>query len=108
MTSQLFHGLQSWLIPYAAYFYDVLAAAGYRPRVTSVYRSSQKQAWLYDRWRRGESQLPAAPPGRSKHQFGLAFDLVTRPPELAQYAGQFWQAMGGKWGGPGDPVHFEV
>ena len=101
----IFRGLQPWLQPYAQYFYDVLRRAGLEPRVTSVFRSPQQQQVLYERYLRGESKLPAAPPGRSKHQYGLAFDLVCS--DFAA-AGQFWQAMGGRWGAERDPVHFEA
>lgn len=99
-----FSGLVPALQPYADYLYLVAQYNGLRPRVTSVYRSYQKQAFLYERYLRGVSQLPAAPPGRSKHQFGLAFDMVTDNPAAL---GALWQQMGGKFY-PSDPVHFEV
>jgi len=99
-----FGGLQMWLRPYAQYLYDTCNQYGQRPRVTSVYRSPAKQRILYERYIRGESSLPAAPPGKSKHQFGLAFDMVTEDPDAV---GAFWKQMGGKWWAS-DPVHFEV
>lgn len=102
---RLFGGLQTWLIPYAEYLYATADYNGLAPRVTSVFRSRQKQAVLYDRYLRGNHPLPVAPPGRSKHQFGLAFDMVTSNQEAI---GAFWQRMGGTWGGSSDPVHFEV
>ena len=101
----MFNGLLPWLRPYAHYLYQVAAYNGLHPRVTSVYRSYQKQAILYNRYRQGLSDLPAAPPGRSKHQYGMAFDMVTDRP-LAR--GAFWSGMGGKFGGVRDPVHFEA
>ena len=100
-----FHGLVPWLQPYADYLYLVAEYNGLRPRITSVYRSYQQQAHLYDLYRRGLSQLPAAPPGRSKHQYGLAFDMVT---DNAPALGAFWTGMGGQFGGTKDPVHFEA
>lgn len=103
--ANLFRGLQPWLIPYAEYLYGVADANGLRPRVTSVYRSIQKQAVLYQRYLRGHHPLPVAPPGRSKHNYGLAFDMVVTHPEAL---GRFWEAMGGRWGGSRDPVHYEV
>lgn len=104
----MFAGLQPYLVPYAEYFYRALATAGLRPRITSVFRSKQRQAVLYDRFRRGLSGgLPAAPPGRSLHERGLAFDLVVTPLSAAAQVGQFWQQMGGRWY-PSDPVHFEA
>jgi len=105
MSATLFRGLHPQLIPYAAYLYEAAATAGLRPRVTSVFRTAQRQAWLYDQYRRGLSRLPALPPGRSKHQFGLAFDMVTDNPAAV---GDLWNRMGGRWAGPKDPVHFEV
>jgi LAS superfamily LD-carboxypeptidase LdcB len=101
----VFSGLVYWLRPYAYYLYQVAAYNGLHPRVTSVYRSYQRQAVLYDNYRRGLSALPAAPPGRSKHQYGLAFDMVT---DNAPALGAFWESMGGKFGGVRDPVHFEA
>lgn len=105
-----FRGLEGWLQPYAQYLFDVAVASGFRPTVTSVFRSLQKQAVLYDRWQRGLSDLPAAPPGRSKHNYGLAFDLVVsagyRSPEQMAL-GRFWKSMGGGWFAS-DPVHFQV
>ncbi|MCI0372640.1 MAG: D-alanyl-D-alanine carboxypeptidase family protein [candidate division NC10 bacterium] len=97
-----------WLVPYAAYLFDTAAGAGLRPRVTSVFRTRQDQARLWDRYQRGLSRLPAAPPGRSKHERGLAFDMTVQPPELAAAVGRLWQQMGGRWGGQRDPVHFEA
>jgi len=81
-------------------------------RITSVRRSFQEQARLYDKWKAGQSLLPAAPPGRSKHQYGLAFDMA-RPgvnpysDDLLPVLGAAWVEMGGTWS-PSDPVHFEV
>lgn len=105
-----FRGLVPWLQPYADYLFRVAEASGFRPTVTSVFRSLQQQATLYDRYQRGLSDLPAALPGRSKHNFGLAFDLVVysgyRSAEQ-RALGNFWKEMGGRWFAS-DPVHFEV
>lgn len=79
---------------------------GLNPRVTSLYRSSADQARLYDRYVRGLSQLPAAPPGRSLHERGRAMDLVA---DHLDWLGLVWEHWGGRWGGRfKDPVHFEV
>ena len=45
-------------------------------RVTSVLRSWAEQDQLYNRFKRGLSKLPVAPPGHSLHQYGLAFDMA--------------------------------
>lgn len=72
---------------------------------TSGDRSIAYQAQLYDEWRRGLRRYPVAPPGRSMHNYGRAFDLFAHNlPEL----GRIWTAWGGRWGGESDPVHFEA
>ncbi len=81
--------------------------------VTSARRSIQKQQQLYDRYLRGETVIPAAPPGRSLHGHGLAFDLarIGKNPigdPLLNWLGQVWEYIGGKYGGERDPVHFQV
>lgn len=51
------------------------AAVGKPYNVGSGYRSMSEQAYLYDRWlRRVPGQAPAAKPGSSNHNFGLASD----------------------------------
>jgi len=95
-----------WLYALGKYYDPLLV-------VTSSYRSAAKQAQLYDRYNRGESRIPAAPPGRSLHNYGLAFDLarigkdpLTDP--LLNWLGQVWEYYGGRYGGQRDPVHFQV
>jgi len=102
---QLHFGLQ----PFA---FQLLKLAGHDVRVTSVRRSRAEQARLYERFLAGKSNLPAAPPGQSLHEYGLAFDLARAgiephdDPLLAQL-GEVWNAWGGHWS-RSDPVHFEV
>lgn len=112
MSASRFAGLQPWLEPYANYLLDVAVYNGFKPIVTSVFRSLQQQETLYDRFKRGLSDLPAAPPGKSKHNYGLAFDMVITPGDYRspaqQAVGRFWESMGGRWGGMVDPVHFEA
>lgn len=106
------------LQPYAEWFVQQLVGAGLNPQITSVRRSTAKQAALYAAYKSGKSRLPAAPPGTSKHEKGLAFDLVIpslRGLSVKQMTarmlpiGQLWESMGGRWGGRfNDPVHFEV
>jgi LAS superfamily LD-carboxypeptidase LdcB len=104
MAAPSFAGLQPWAIPYAQYLYQVAEYNGLRPRITSVFRTYQQQAVLYQRYLRGMSSLPAAPPGRSLHERGLAFDMVTDYPEAL---GAVWNSMGGRWFAA-DPVHHEI
>lgn len=109
MPSSRFLQLDSQFRPFANWLYDVAGELGYRPVVTSTFRSIKKQASLYDRYQRGLSDLPAAPPGRSLHNYGLAFDLVVRGnhrgPEQAEL-GRIWKSIGGQWFAS-DPVHFQ-
>lgn len=100
----MFGGLQAWLRPYAQWLYDVAVLNGLEPRVTSVFRGWDKQRMLRERWERGESRYYAARPGESKHQYGLAFDMVTRDNTAL---GNLWKQMGGKWWAS-DAPHFEV
>lgn len=44
--------------------------------VTSGLRDSSKQKQLYDDYKSGRSPFPAAPPGSSKHERGLAVDVT--------------------------------
>lgn len=85
-----------------------LLRRGIQTRVTSTYRTHSEQARLYARWRAGLSRLPAAPPGTSAHERGLAFDLAASPEGL-QTAGKFAPLFNLRWGGRfSDPVHFEA
>ena len=104
--------LHPQLVPWARWIYEL--GKSYDPRlvVTSARRSTAKQTRLYDKWRRGETVIPAAPPGRSLHEYGLAFDLarigkdpLTDP--LLNWLGQVWEHVGGRHGGRRDPVHFQ-
>ncbi len=101
-------GLQQYIRPAADYLLRVASYNGVRYRVTSVYRSTTVQQQLYAAWLAGRSPLPAAPPGRSLHQFGRAFDVQFFPyPDWQAVFGALWQQMGGRWS-PADNVHFEA
>lgn len=104
-----FSDLDPTLRPWAQALYNVASRYGLRPRVTSTYRSVQEQRILYDRYKRGLSALPAAQPGRSLHNWRLAFDLVVDGAEAQAWLGAVWEAWGGRWGGRfNDPVHFDT
>jgi hypothetical protein len=94
-------GLQPWLRPYAEHLVRHFPAL----RVTSVYRSFTEQLALYRN--RARNPYPVAPPGSSKHNYGLAWDMVG-PRQQLENAGRVWQSWGGTWGGQADPIHFEV
>jgi hypothetical protein len=95
------NGLQPWLAPYASY---LVGLARGRVKVTSVYRSysDQLNLWL----NRSRNPYPVAPPGRSAHNFGRAWDM-TGDPQLLEQLGQIWRSWGGRWN-PSDRIHFEA
>jgi len=98
--------LQPFLQPYAKWLISVAPYAGARStRVTSVWRSRAEQQQLYDNYLAGRSQFPAAPPGSSKHEQGLAWDMVTEPFSALSTLGGWWIQIGGEWH-PSDPIHF--
>lgn len=71
-------------------------------------RSRAQQSLLYRRYLSGRATFPAAPPGRSKHEYGLAWDMVTEPYSALYTLGAWWRQLGGTWGGERDPIHFEA
>jgi len=93
--------LQPWLAPYASY---LVGLARGQVRVTSVYRSYSDQLNLWHN--RSRNPYPVAPPGRSYHQYGRAFD-ITGPPGLLDQLGRIWRGWGGRWS-PSDRIHFEA
>ena len=100
---------------YADKLVERAAAEGIDLKVTSLVRSREEQQRLYDAWlARGKTGLPAAPPGKSKHEQGIAFDVAIAgggSPEQWQRLGRLGKSMGLRWGGDfsrSDPVHFEI
>jgi len=94
------NGLAPWLRPYAEY----LIAQSREARLTSTFRSYSEQLAL---WRnRSKNPYPVAPPGRSYHEHGRAFDLSASPSELTRLGG-IWVAMGGTWSQT-DRIHFQA
>jgi LAS superfamily LD-carboxypeptidase LdcB len=88
-------------------FVRALQAAGVSVTVTSTRRDASVQAGLYADYMAGRSRYPAAPPGRSTHGLGLAFDLKLNPPVYAA-AGAAWERAGFTWGGRfKDQIHFD-
>lgn len=106
MTNLSLSGLEPWLRPYAEWLVSAAPYAGARTvRVTSVRRSKAQQQQLYRNYLAGRSSFPAAPPGRSKHEFGLAWDMVTEPFSALDTLGAWWRQAGGEWSNT-DPIHF--
>lgn len=86
-----------------------LESYGISGTVTSGVRSSSKQAQLYADYQAGRSSIPAAPPGRSAHEYGLALDFVVdegKDSDLQRAVMQWFQAMGGELVS-GDVVHVQ-
>lgn len=105
--------------PIVAEFLRLLAQAGVRATITSTRRDPAKQKKLWDCYQRvGCSDCtkrpgqrgcyPAAPPGKSTHAVGAAFDVHLDPPVYAE-AGKVWEEFYGfTWGGRfSDPIHFD-
>jgi len=86
---------------------DALRANGVRYRVTSTKRTWAEQAELFARFQAGKSTLPAAAPGTSKHQLGLAIDVVFDVPGDLEIAVQSAGVHLLRWAGLGDRVHFD-
>lgn len=87
-----------------------------QPVITSVKRSWEEQAALYNRYQRaladgtfgrpGGLQYPANPPGQSAHGYGLAWDSWV-PPEFMGW----WAAVRSAYGWrvpPNDLIHAEL
>jgi len=86
---------------------SALRSNGVQYRVTSTKRTWDEQAVLYQRFLDGLSTLPAAPPGKSKHQLGLAIDVVFDVPGDLEIAVQSAGVHLLRWAGLGDRVHFD-
>lgn len=107
----MFRDLDPNLRPWADWLYRVGEAYRLSPRITSTKRGHLEQTWLYLRYRAGLSRFPAARPGESAHQRGLAFDMVVSRGASSReqyWLGSVWSSVGGRWGGAADPVHFGV
>lgn len=86
---------------------DALNSNGIRFTVTSTKRSWAEQKRLFEKFLRGESRFPAAPPGKSKHQLGQAIDVVFHDPGGLEVAVRSAGVHLLRWAGPGDSVHFD-
>src|SRR5687767_1007411 len=108
MNGTSLEALQPWLRPYARWLLSLAPYAGARTvRITSVKRSRAQQRSLYNRFLAGQSSYPVAPPGSSKHEFGLAWDMVTEPYSALSTLGRWWKQAGGTWSKT-DAIHFEA
>lgn len=89
---------------------DELKRRGFSGTITSGKRSSVEQSRLYQAYLdRGRTGLPAAPPGRSAHEYGLAIDFVVDQGKTSPQQRQVI-ALLKSWGAEtvsNDPVHFQ-
>ncbi len=110
--------------PYARALIEKAAAKGFIIKVISGTRSYAKQAELYEKYKAGGPL--AAPPGRSNHNFGIAFDIgvftgSTDPEKAKNYlgesslydaagalAGEVGLSWGGNWKTQKDKPHYEL
>lgn len=104
-------GLRRPLVPFATALLQVAWQLNPRAYVTSGKRGRALQRKLYLDWVSGRSRYPAAVPGTSKHELGLAFDLGGLDDSQLAQLGAIWESWGGRWGGrfrDSDPIHFEA
>lgn len=80
-------------------------AYGFKVKVTSGWRSRERQQELYDA--RASNPYPVARPGRSQHEYGFAVDMVATPGTFQGVLGSWWKSAGGFWS-PSDAIHFQV
>jgi peptidoglycan L-alanyl-D-glutamate endopeptidase CwlK len=88
---------------------SILEAQGIRIRVSSGLRSYAQQAALYAN--RASNPNPVAAPGTSKHERGLAVDLVAVSGGSSAAIGAAGESIGLVWGGRWnrpDLPHFEL
>jgi len=85
---------------------DIGRELGITIRVTSAFRSPQKQRELYGAFKAGKMPYVVAAPGSSKHERGLAIDVVSN--DLETLVTLLRDAAGLRWAGMRDPVHFEI
>lgn len=99
----------SQLNPYFAQFVEAVVAElkrrGFKPTITSGYRSTAQQAKLYADYIAGKQKLPTAKPGRSAHEYGLAIDIWDEGGRQTEM-----MSLIRGWGGElvtGDPPHVQ-
>ena len=90
-------------------FLDMQEAAardGIELEIWSGYRSHDRQAALYARWRAGRGNR-AARPGHSRHQSGHALDLVIHDADTLAWLNRHARGFGFRRTVAGEPWHWE-
>jgi zinc D-Ala-D-Ala carboxypeptidase len=82
------------------------AAADVELVIWSGFRTHERQAALYARWRGGRGNV-AARPGHSRHQSGQALDLVVRDPRTLAWLTAHAARYGFRRTVRGEPWHWE-
>lgn len=93
---------RSW---YRAALVD-LRRAGISVTTTSTRRTTAEQARLFRDFQAGITRFPAARPGTSTHELGIAVDLVPLSPKALPAVILLMARHGFKWAGAHDRVHF--
>lgn len=83
-----------------------LKRAGISVTTTSTLRTFSEQQALFARFVAGKARFPAARPGTSTHELGIAVDLVPRSRFALPAVIGVMKRHGFKWAGPRDEVHF--
>jgi len=92
---------------FQVWFY-LLTELGVGYRITSTCRTREEQAILYATYKAGKSKYPALAPGHSKHEKGLAVDVVFDGDVELVIGVILARLLGLRWAGPRDEVHFEL
>jgi len=95
---------EPWRV-WCLYWLTYLDQRGFGTIVTSGFRDLNEQKVLYDEWRAGRRRLPAAAPGKSAHNYGLAIDVWASNGQQAALM-TFLREAGGETV-RGDPPHIQ-
>lgn len=101
--STLIRSLDPRFAPYVELLLSAMREVGWRPVLTSAKRTRREQEALI---RAGKTTAT-----RSLHLAGLAVDIGGLAPDELRQAGEFWESLGGRWGGrfkTPDPIHFDA
>lgn len=106
-------GLDSRLAYLVGLLQGLFVTYGLDPvRITSGYRSPERQSRLQNRWDAGDRDgLVVRPASRSWHMQGLAVDVSTRSSNFELFRENMESFSGVRWGGRfrnPDPVHFDL